>query len=422
MHKILKVFIFISLFSSLLSFQVRAEEVLAWKDCVKEAQKNHPDLISAQEEINQSIASKEISKSGLLPQVSVSAGASTDKSSTQSSSTKSYDYGISTSQLLFDGFKTSDNVGAASENIKAAKESYRFSSSDIRARLRRAFINLLRTQEMVKVAQDISDIRRSNLILISLRYESGLEHRGALLTAEANVAEAKLETEKTKRELVVFQRQLIKEMGRSESEPVSVEGDFEISTHMEKPDLDAIAKNNPSLKQLSFRKNAARYGIKSAYAEFFPQLSGRLGANRIDSHFPPENDRLSAGLTLSWPIFEGGLKAAQLNEAQSLFKQYEAAERSTKDEIILNLEDTWAALQDAAESVQVQKKFLEAAEERAKIAEAEYSLGLIQFNNWTIIEDDLVRNKRSLLELRANALLAESNWILAKGETLEYVE
>jgi len=68
----------------------------------------------------------------------------------------------------------------------------------------------------------------------------------------------------------------------------------------------------------------------------------------------------------------------------------------------------------------VQRKFLEAAQERARIAEAQYSLGLIQFDNWTIIEDDLVGTKKAFLDTQANALLAEANWISAKGETLEY--
>jgi outer membrane protein TolC len=421
MQKILKVFIFIILLSSIPAPKVRAEEVLTWKDCIRQALKNHPDLISAQEEINQSVASKEITKSSLLPQVSVSAGVSTEKSSTQSSSTKSYDYGASTSQLIFDGFKTTDQVRAAAENIKVSREAYRFTSSEIRLRLRTAYINLLRAQQMLKVAEDILKIRRNNLILISLRYESGLEHKGALLTAEANVAQAKLEIDKAKRNLEVSQVQLAKEMGLATFEPFRVEGDFVVKRE-EKPDFALIAKNNPSVKQLIFQKNAARYGIKSAYAEFFPQISGQLGVSRTDAHFPPGIGRWDAGLSLSWPIFEGGLKTAQVKQAESLFRQFEAIERSTKDSVILNLEDTWAALEDAAETREVQKKFLDAAEERSKISEAQYSLGLIQFDNWTIIEDDLVRNKKSLLDAEANSLLAEANWIQAKGATLEYVE
>jgi hypothetical protein len=49
-------------------------------------------------------------------------------------------------------------------------------------------------------------------------------------------------------------------------------------------------------------------------------------------------------------------------------------------------------------------------------------LGLIQFDDWTIIEDGLVRAKKTFLDTQANAVLAEANWAQAKGETLEYVD
>ena len=89
---------------------------------------------------------------------------------------------------MFDGLKTVNNVNAARENIKASQQSYRFTSTQVRLRLRTAFVNLLKAQELIHVAEDIVKIRRGNLELITLRYESGLEHKGALLTAEANLA------------------------------------------------------------------------------------------------------------------------------------------------------------------------------------------------------------------------------------------
>ena len=44
------------------------------------------------------------------------------------------------------------------------------------------------------------------------------------------------------------------------------------------------------------------------------------------------------------------------------------------------------------------------------------------YDNWTIIEDNLVQAKTSFLSAQDNALLAEADWIQAKGEALEYVK
>ncbi len=420
------VFLFIFCF---LAPAARAEESLSWIECVAEAKTNHPDLISAEENVKQSKAAKSITKSTLLPQVDANTDASRTKTTTTTAGVKtsktadSYSYGANATQLLFDGFKTANDINTDSENIKAAQHNYRFTSGEVRLRLRNAFINLLKNQELLNITQDIYSIRRDNLELITLRYMSGMEHRGALLTAEANTSQAKLEIAQAQRALEVAQRQLVKEMGRLTFSPVQVKGEFKVKDQaLQKPDFEKLAKNNPSLEKLTAQKNAASFGIKSAQADFFPKLSASASADKSSSRWPPKNSQLDAGLSVSLPLFEGGLRAAQVAQAKAVFNQARENERSAKDGIITTLEQAWATLRDGVEATDVQKQFLEATEERAKIAKAQYSLGLIQFDNWTIIEDDLVSAKKAFLNAQANALLDEAQWVQAKGETLEYAD
>ncbi|MDD5155870.1 MAG: TolC family protein [Candidatus Omnitrophica bacterium] len=415
----------IIIFLSLFAHAARADEVFTWQDCIQEAAKNHPDLIAAQEEVKQSEAAKKITASTLLPQVNANAAATTARNDTDivHSSGDTYTYGVSGTQLLFDGAQTINNVRAASENIKASQQSYRFTSTEVRLRLRTAFINLLTAQELIKVTQDIVKIRRDNLELITLRYQSWLEHRGALLTAEANLASAEFQLAQAKRDLELAQRQITKEMGRKEFVPMSVKGDFKVAdTANPKPDLEALAKSNPSLLQIAAQKNAAEFNLRSTYGSFFPTLSGQAGAGKSGTHWTPRGDEWNLGLTLSLPVFEGGLRHAQVAQAAALLKQLRENERSTRDGIIVNLEQAWVSLQDAVQTVGVQYKNLVATEERSKIAEVEFSTGFLTYDNWTIIEDNLVSAKTSYLNAQSNALLAEAGWVQAKGETLEYAK
>jgi TolC family type I secretion outer membrane protein len=409
--------------------QLGAEEVLTWQDCIKEAQKNHPDLISAAENVRQQEAGKQITASALFPQINSNLGASTAATTTTTAgnatkrTTDSYSYGATGTQLLFDGLKTIDNLKAAGENIKAAQYNYKFTSSEVRLRLRTAFVNLLKSQEALSLAGDIRNIRRGNLELITLCYESGIEHRGALLSAEASLAQAEFEITQNQRALEVAERELVKEMGRTQFSALRAQGEFKVSGfNPEKPDFEALAQKNPSLAKLVAQKNAASFGISAAKANFFPELTGQAGVSKSSSRWPPRDNQWNTGLTLSLPIFEGGLRLAEVAQARALYNQAKENERSAKDGIIVSLQQSWVALADTVLTIKVQEKFLTAAQERAKIAEAQYSLGLIQFDNWTIIEDDLVSAKKSYLDARANALLAEANWVQAKGETLEYVE
>lgn len=427
MLKPIRYFAVLIIFGFFYSSEVIAEEVLSWQDCLKEAAKNHPDLISAVEKVKQSEAAKKVTASALFPQVDANLDASTKKTTTSSRSASStsdtYTYGVSGTQLIFDGNKTVNDLKGAQETIKASEHNYRFTSTQVRLRLRTAFVNLLKAQELIKVSEDIVRIRKGNLELITLRYASGLEHRGALLTAEANLAQANFGLAQAKRDVELTQRQMTKEMGRRKFIPMAVKADFKVTdTAKDRPDLEKLAQHNPSLLGLTAQKNAAEFGLKSAYANFFPTLSGSAGANKNDAHWPPEGDQWNLGLSLSVPIFEGGLRFAQVSQAQGLLNQLKEDERSTRDGIIVTLAQTWVSLQDALETVDVQSKNLMATEERAKIAEAEYATGFITYDNWTIIEDNLVQAKTSYLNAQANALLAEANWIQAKGEVLEYAQ
>ena len=105
------------------------------------------------------------------------------------------------------------NTAAANENIKSAQYNYAVTSSNVRLNLRLAFVNLLKAQESIKLTEDIADRRNQNLNLISLRYKAGLEHQGALMTAQADLAEAEFEVAQSKRDLQLAQRQLVKAIG-----------------------------------------------------------------------------------------------------------------------------------------------------------------------------------------------------------------
>ncbi|MDD5096951.1 MAG: TolC family protein, partial [Candidatus Omnitrophica bacterium] len=284
-----------------------------------------------------------------------------------------------------------------------------------------AFVDLLKAQEMLRITEEIFNIRRGNLELISFRYASGLEHKGALLTAEADLAGANYGISQAKRAVEVARGALVKEMGRSKLTPMLAKGNFKVKDSvLDKPDFELLIKNNASLQQIMAQKRSAEFSLKSAYGNFSPELSGQGGANKTGSHWAPRGNQWNLGLTLSMPIFEGGLRTAQVSGARALVNQLVENERSMRDGLILTLQQSWAALQDGLENVSVQDKMLIAAQERSKIAQAQYSIGFVSFDNWTIIEDNLVKAKRAYLDAQAAALLLEAKWVQAKGETLEY--
>ena len=160
--------------------------------------------------------------------------------------------------------------------------------------------------------------------------------------------------------------------------------------------------------------------MKSAKAGFYPQIFLNGGESNSNTNAFPDQNQYSFGTSLTLPIFDGGNTIATVAQAKAALGQAEADERSGRDGVIVTLSNTWTVLQNSIDNVGVQQKVLTAAQERAKIAEAEYSIGLVSYNDWIIIENNLVSAKTSFVNAELAALVAEANWVQAKGGTLDY--
>ena len=414
--------LFVFLLNACLIIQVMAQETLTWEDCLEQSLQKHPDLISAKEKVKQAKADKGIARSALFPQVTSQVSGKRAETAAKDAA-DTYSCSVTGTQFLFDGFKTAADIKSASKTITAQEYNYIVTSSNIRLNLRSAFVTLLRAQELISLTEEIAGRRKQNLELIQLRYEAGREHKGALLAAQADLAQAEFEAAQAKRNLSLAQRELIKELGWEKNFSVKAQGTFDIQEiNCEKPDIESFADTTPFLRELIAKKEAARFDYNSARLDFLPRVYASGSYGKTQSDWPPGNEEWSAGVTVSLPIFEGGGRIVQASKAKSQLKQAQAEERSGRDSVILTLEQTWKDFQDTIDTVSVKNKFLEAAQERAKIAGAQYSQGQITFDDWIIIEDNLVSAKKGYLDAQADLLIAEANWIQAKGGTLEYVQ
>lgn len=402
-----------------LSAHGAAAQDLTWEDCVREARHNNPNLLSATEKLKQAGINITTSKSNYYPQISGSASGQTSKADDQDRN-NSYSYGVSGRQLIFDGLKSQYNVATSSATFRSAVYSYAVTSSNVRLQLKKDFVNLLKAQKLVAITTEIAQRRKQSLELIKLGYEAGREHKGSLLTAQADLAEAEFEIAQAARNLEIAARTLCADMGYGKYSQIQVQGELAVSLLAPvTPDFEQLAGSVPLLQALIAQKDASRLSLKGATADMYPAVYASASTSKSGSNWPPDRSQWSAGVNVSVPIFSGGSQVAAIKRSESAYTQAQADERNGRASVILTLAENWANLQDALGQLDVRQKFLAATEERSKIAEAQYKIGLMSFDNWIIIEDDLINAKKTLLNTQANAMIAEANWIQAKGVTLD---
>jgi outer membrane protein TolC len=421
-----------------------ANENMTWLECVSITIDKNPELKSSSELVIQSRAKVGSAISAYLPQINASLGAKVNRQTSQDQTTTktptsvdqllvqeatkkkwddtyTYSYGISGKQMIFDGLKTVFDIKSAESLVDQSKYQHQITSSQIRLSLRTAYVQLMKSQESIELLRVIATRWKKNLDLVTMRYRAGREHRGSVLNAEATMAQAQLELQQAERGLRVARLSLLRQMGISVFMTVSAEeklaGNKSVS---ERPDFTALLKKHPLVLQAAKQRESAEYGQKSKIAAFTPVISATGSAGKTDSKFPAEKTSLSAGLDVSVPLFTGGSNYFNYRTAESQSRKLSADEQTTREQVMLDLEDKWNGWQNSIGQSAVRHKFVEAAEERSRIAESQYSIGLILFDNWIIIENELAQARKNYLDAIASELVAEAAWIQAQGETLSY--
>jgi len=80
-----------------------------------------------------------------------------------------------------------------------------------------------------------------------------------------------------------------------------------------------------------------------------------------------------------------------------------------------SLQDRWNSYVDAVENEVVQKELYDAEMLRAEISTAKYKQGLLSYEDWDIIESNLINQGKTHLQRRRTSELEQARWKNALG-------
>jgi outer membrane protein TolC len=153
----------------------------------------------------------------------------------------------------------------------------------------------------------------------------------------------------------------------------------------------------------------ARSSLRQARSGRQPTLSAYGTASRYGDEWSVEEDSVGAGVRLSIPLWAGGQTGGgHPARGPRDWPRRRPACADTLNSQRTRVDQSLQSFQEAVEALAVRRQFLEAQELRATIAREQYGNGLLEFDNWDIIENDLINRQKSLLETRRQAWRAEA--------------
>jgi outer membrane protein TolC len=297
-----------------------------------------------------------------------------------------------------------------------AEANYQTIKAALSSTLRQSFARLLYAQYYVRLSEAIAVRRKENVNLVEMRFEAGRENKGSFLRNKAFYRQAQFDMTQAHRGLKTAQQQMAATLGQHATATLTVTGQWDVAEMPETPRYDELVPQTPVYRSAAAQVLAAREGLRIAKSEFYPTWSanGMIGRTDDDSLIP-NNDQWSVSTVLSYPLFAGGQHWYGVRGAKADQRAAEATLADTENQTAATLETRFTAWQDAVEQTDVQSEFLQAAEVRAEIGRAQYQNGLLSFEDWDLIENDLIDKQRAVLTSQRDAVLARAGWEQALG-------
>ena len=400
-------------------------KVLTWDDCVALAAQKNPALVSSQYAAQASHAAYMGSFNGLLPTLNLSNGYSSSSGGNGGGgSGNGSPYYTAQADASIDLFNMGQIAGirSAAANYSQAEASLRQASASLRYSLRSAFAQAYIAEKNVEVARMILEIQKRNAEEVALKYQSGKEYKGNMLSAQALYLQSQASLAQTLRSVRTARRALDQQLGLDDFSEVTVSGTL---VAQNPPDFPARMQDFLSARpdvavQEAVVKNQ-RASMASAQSTLWPTLSANYARSRNGSaEFPGSPYAWSAGAVLSYPIFGGGPTStyyAVKSAKNSLEKSLQDL-RTVRDAAIVDLENTWAAYANAIDGLRVAEANLGATRQRNAEAEIRYASGLITYDNWEVIVAEWVSAEQQSKLAQLSAVTTQAAWEKSLGKAL----
>jgi NodT family efflux transporter outer membrane factor (OMF) lipoprotein len=180
-----------------------------------------------------------------------------------------------------------------------------------------------------------------------------------------------------------------------------------------------LLQRRPDIAAAERRTAAANAQIGVATAAWFPDLtisaSGGYQSRQFAQWFAAPAQFWALGPALALSLFDGGRRAAQIDQARAGFEAQAAAYRLTVLRALQEVEDAMVQLNVLAQTQQVQRRAVQAADESLRMMRNQYKEGLVDYLSVALLETTALNNQRNEIAIMGNRLTTSVKLVAALG-------
>lgn len=423
----------LTIFLVLVSFLGSAQEnLLSKQEAIAKALENNFGILVANNNLRIAENNKSLMNSGFLPSLTGNAGASYDKSNQEATfqdgnvraidgaETTRYNASLNMNYTLFDGL-------GRMYDFKRLKEEYNLSALETRETIETTMLQLFtvyfevaRLTENINVLEETFSNTKNRLQRAEYSFEFGRTNKLDVLNAEVDLVNDSINLMNERQTLRNTKRDLNLLLNRELLTTFEVDTVVTFSNPIRLEEFLGLGvENNVRILQMKQNIKINDFTLKSSKSVFLPTvgLTGSYGWNQ--GNFPATNflasnvsTGVSAGLNLTWNLFNGGTSITQIKNAKILLDNQEILENQTIQEVKRDIENAKDDYRNRLDILALQEKNVITAQNNFDRSNEQYKLGRI-----TSVE--LRQAQLNLLNAQTNKNFAKYDAKLAELQLLQ---
>ena len=414
------------------------EKILTPGEAVSIALDNNYGIKLANKNLEASKNNASVLNSGFLPTLTGNAGATYNIDDTEAefsngnvtilngAESSRYNASVNLNYVLFDGL-------GRSYNYKQFKEQYQLSELQVRETIENTifqlftiYYNVAQITENTVALEETLGISNDRLKRTEYQFDYGQSTKLGVLNAEVDINNDSINLINSKQNLKNAKRDLNVVFGNKVTIDFNVDTNISFDALYNKEELFEKAKTrNIALLQIDKNFAISNFGIKSGKSAYLPMLglTGSYGWNKNNNNAASFlavsiNTGVSAGLNLSWNLFDGGstitrVKNAQINLDNQLLQ---------KEQLLVNIErdfnNAWDNYQNKFNIYKIREENIITSKNNFDRTEEKFKLGQVNSLEFRQAQLNLRNAELTRNEAKYQAKLAELELLQLSGELL----
>jgi len=431
-----------TIFFCSLVMSVAWAQKLTKREAIRLTLENNYGILIATNAIEAAKNNKGILNSGYLPSITGTARADYQLTTTNTSfpdsddpdreikgaETQSYNVGLNLNYTLFDGL-------GRFYNYKKLKAEHNLTQLEARETIENTILQLFsvyyevaRLSENVKVLEETLHISKERVTRSEYQFEYGQNTKLNVLNAQVDVANDSINLLNTRQQLINTRRDLAVILDSKKDKVFSVDTVVQFIPKLRVDEYMKKAKeNNVTLLRNRMALHISDYDVKISKSGYLPtvDLVGSYGWNQSRNPpriFFPSNigntTTLSAGINLSWNLFDGGTTITRLKNAKIALDNQELLIKQLQVGVERDMENALGTYQNRLKIFEIQQQNVSTNQHNFKRSKERFKLGQITSIEFRQAQINLLNAKTNKNLAKYNAKIAELQLLQLTGQLL----